>query len=575
MTAVSDDKDDQPIPTLRVARRVGIFRGRLWFWTWLGFLGFYAMPLLTGWFLKQVFDRLESDEGVGGWLLAIGLSEAARMVLFAFAIWVVVRWWVGGITMLRTNMLHAQTVSGGPKRADLPLGPAEAISRFHDDTRDVVIWADSFVDGFANLAYAVGALVIMATIDVGASLIVLVPLVAMTLIVGWIRPRLYEASEADREATGVVNGFLGETFAGMLAFRLAGKEQAAISRLEHHTNHRRKTAVRHVVLEQGLDGLTSTTSDLAIGLILLVLVPSVRSGDISVGDVALFVSYTAVLGDVPRFMSRLVTAREQAKVSIRRMGQLVPPDRLGDLLHHPPVDIDRGDPQIAREPDPHRMPLEHLEVRGLTAGFATGGGIHGVDLDIEAGQFVVVTGPVGAGKSTLLRTLVGLVPRQSGTVRWNDTEVEDLGAWFVPPNAAHLPQVPRLFSESLASNITLGRAADALDEVIDATTLRQDLDEMPDGVDTRVGARGLRLSGGQAQRVATARSLLTRPELLVVDDLSSALDVETERALWQQVRAQGTTVIAISHRQFVLEMADQVITLADGRVTATPASERD
>lgn len=574
MSVTDRQAREVPIPTLRVARRVGIFRGRLWFWTWLGFLGFYAMPLLTGWFLKQVFDRLGSEEGVGGWLLAIGLSEAARMVLFAFSIWVVVRWWVGGLTMLRTNMLHAQTVSGGPKRAALPLGPAEAISRFHDDARDVVIWADSFVDGFSNLAYAVGALVIMATIDLGASLIVLVPLVAMSLVVGWVRPRLYAASEADREATGVVNAFLGETFAGMLAFRLAGKERAAVTRLERHTDHRRTTAVRHVVLEQGLDGLTSTTSDLSIGLILLVLVPSVRSGDITVGDLALFVSYTAVLGDVPRFMSRLVTAREQAKVSVRRMGQLVAPERLEDLLDHPSVDIDRGDPAVERSPDPERAPLARLEVRGLTAGYEGGGGIADVDLDITAGDFVVVTGPVGAGKSTLLRALVGLVPHQSGTVRWNGRVIDDLGAWFVPPNAAHLPQVPRLFSESLASNITLGRDAEALDPVIDATTLRRDLDEMPDGLDTRVGARGLRLSGGQAQRVATARSLLTRPELLVVDDLSSALDVETERALWSQVRSAGTTVIAISHRRFVLEMADQVVTLADGRQVRSATAGR-
>ena len=91
---------------------------------------------------------------------------------------------------------------------------------------------------------------------------------------------------------------------------------------------------------------------------------------------------------------------------------------------------------------------------------------------------------------------------------------------------------------------------------------------------TRVGARGLRLSGGQAQRVATARSLLTRPELLVVDDLSSALDVETERALWSQVRSAGTTVIAISHRRFVLEMADQVVTLADGRQVRSATAGR-
>ena len=92
---------------------------------------------------------------------------------------------------------------------------------------------------------------------------------------------------------------------------------------------------------------------------------------------------------------------------------------------------------------------------------------------------------------------------------------------------------------------------------------------MPDGTATTVGSRGLRLSGGQAQRVATARSLLTQPELLVVDDLSSALDVATERDLWARLSVEGTsTVIAVSHRQFVIDQADQVITLEGGRIAS-------
>ena len=556
-----------PIPTMRAGWRVGAFRGALWLRSWLTWLAFYMTPLATGWFLKQVFDALESGDSVRGWLVAIGLTEAARMVLFAVAIWFVVRWWVAALTMLRTNMLHAQTVSGGPERATLPSGPAEAISRFHNDARDAVIWSDSWLDGFGNIAFGVSALIVMASINTRAALIVLIPVGIVTLVIGWIRPRLYAASEADREATGTVNAFLGETFGGMLAFRLAAREPAVIARLERHTEARRKTAVRHVVLEQSVDGLTSTTADVSTGLILLVLVPSVRRGDITVGDMALFVTYVETLGNVPRFLSRLVTAREQAKVSLRRMGELVAADRFDDLLAFRPIDIDRGDAPVVRDVDPPRNELIQLEVTGLTARHpSTGGGISDLDLTVDGGEFVVVTGPVGSGKSTLLRALAGLIDRQHGTVRWNGETIEDLGAWFVPPNVAHLPQVPRLFSESLADNITLGRPDDLLDEVIEVTTLRTDLDEMPDGVETRVGARGLRLSGGQAQRVATARSLLTSPELLLVDDLSSALDVETERALWTHVRARGTTVVAVSHRQFVLDMADRVITLEDGYV---------
>lgn len=565
---------DQPaVPVVEAGWRVGVFRSRLWVATWLGWLSFFVIPLVAGWLNKLAFDALENNESIRNILIGLGVTEAVRWVVFGAAIWFVVRWWQAGITMLRTNMLDAQTVSGGPKRASLPLGPAEAISSFQDDARDVLLWTDSWLDGLGFGGYAVGALIIMATIDTRAALVALVPLVVVTAIVVRLRPRIYEANAADRDATGVITGFLGETFAGTLAFKLAGRERAAVDRLERHTEHRRTTAVRAVTLEEAMIGLASTTSEVTVGLMLLVLVPRVNAGDISVGDLALFVSYAAMLGDVPRFLARLITAREQARIAIRRMARLVPPDRVDDLWADTDVTIERSERPRTRAADPDRNRLDHLSIRGLTALHEPGGaGIRDIDLDLHRGQFVVVTGPVGAGKSTLLRALVGLDARQAGTVRWNGEEIEDLGAWFVPPNAAFLPQVPRLFSESLTSNITLGRPADRLDEVIEAATLGPDLAQMPDGLGTVVGARGLRLSGGQAQRVATARSLLTGPELLIVDDLSSALDVETERTLWEQVTNDGTTVLAVSHRPFVLRMADQVIELEARRPAAKSRS---
>lgn len=563
-----DEAELEAIEPFRLGWSYATFRASLWAKTWLAWLAYFAVPLATGWLLKQAFDALERRESITRLLVLIGISEMVRFVIFGVAIWLVVRWWSHGLTLLRTNLLHAQTVSGGPHRADLPLGPAEALSRFNDDGRNALLWADSWLDGLSNLAYSVGAVAIMATIDGRAALVTLVPLFGITLLLRYVRPIMHEAAVADREAAGTVSSFLGETFAGMLAFRLAGREEAAIERLESHTERRRHTAVRNLVIEQSVDGMTSTTTDLTIGLILLVLVPRVRTGEISVGDVALFVTYAIQLGEAPRFLARLITAREQVLVSFRRMGELLPPGRLDDLVRRRPITIEPGDTMLERDPDPDRIDLERLRVQGLTAFHpSTGGGIHDIDLDIAAGDFVVITGPVGSGKSTLLRAIAGLMPSQAGTVSWNGVPIDDNGAWMVPPQAAHLPQVPRLFSESLADNISLGRPIDRLDEVLALTTLSTDLADMPDGADTRVGARGLRLSGGQAQRVATARSLLPDPEVLLVDDLSSALDVETERALWHHVRSQqNTTVIAVSHRRFVLDMADQLITLEEGRV---------
>jgi ATP-binding cassette subfamily B protein len=127
--------------------------------------------------------------------------------------------------------------------------------------------------------------------------------------------------------------------------------------------------------------------------------------------------------------------------------------------------------------------------------------------------------------------------------------------------------VPRLFSEPLADTVLLGEHHADLDNMLWLTCLDEDLATMPDGAATLIGPRGLRLSGGQIQRAGAARALARRPELLVVDDLSSALDVDTEARVWDRVAGGGfETALLVSHRPHVLERADRVIVLAEGRV---------
>ena len=137
------------------------------------------------------------------------------------------------------------------------------------------------------------------------------------------------------------------------------------------------------------------------------------------------------------------------------------------------------------------------------------------------------------------------------------------------PNAAYLSQVPQLISDSVADNIALGEVLPAaLLRALELAEVRADIDEMPDGTATLIGPRGLRLSGGQRQRVATARALVHAPELVVLDDLSSALDVETELQLWTNLADAGMTVISVSHRAVAFERADQVLRMAAGRLVS-------
>jgi ATP-binding cassette subfamily B protein len=192
-------------------------------------------------------------------------------------------------------------------------------------------------------------------------------------------------------------------------------------------------------------------------------------------------------------------------------------------------------------------------------------------LELTRGSFTVVTGRIASGKTTLLRVLLGLLPRDDGEVRWNGQMIEDLAAFFVPPRCAYIAQVPWLFSGTLKENILLGIPDDtlAINQAIHLSVLERDIELMPAGLETVIGPKGVRLSGGQVQRAAAARMFVHQADLYVMDDLSSALDVETEELLWNRLGSMpDSTCLVVSHRRAAFRRADKIILLKDGKIEA-------
>jgi ABC-type multidrug transport system fused ATPase/permease subunit len=217
-----------------------------------------------------------------------------------------------------------------------------------------------------------------------------------------------------------------------------------------------------------------------------------------------------------------------------------------------------------------RTALEVLDVARLGYVYpGSGRGVRDISFRLERGQCLVVTGRIGSGKTTLLRVLLGLLPRDAGSVFWNGVPIDDPARTLVPPRCAYTPQMPRMFSDSLRNNLLLDLSGDgteaALQDALGTSQLEQDLTSLHDGLASEVGARGVALSGGQVQRAAVARMLVRRPELLVLDDLSS-LDGPTESALWSALRIDRSTILAASHRRAVLARADRIVVLEDGRL---------
>jgi len=267
-----------------------------------------------------------------------------------------------------------------------------------------------------------------------------------------------------------------------------------------------------------------------------------------------------------------VARYQQLGVSIDRMYRLMQDAPREGLIEPCDTYLDGRLPEVTYATECAFGPLHELEAEGLTFTFpGTENGIADVSLRIPRGSFTVITGRNGSGKTTLLRVLLGLLPKDAGEIRWNGHAIANAGEFFVPPHSAYTAQVPRLFSDPLRDNILMGMAKDNADvrRALYAAVLEEDLERLEDGLDTKVGPKGVKLSGGQIQRTAAARMFVREPELLIFDDLSSALDVETEHTLWERVFArEGITCLVVSHRKAALRQADQIIVMKDGRIEA-------
>jgi len=578
---------------MREANGVGTTRflwHAVWFRPWrytadnILWIGVYCSRLLPGLAAQLGFDTLQrgsADVPAVLWLAALFVGAGSVELFFqVVGMYVDVGFRFGVSGWLQRNMLAE--VLRRPGARSLDRTPGEAQSIFRDDVEHAENGADWTVDMIGNLVFAAVAMTILVRTNATIAIFVFLPLVAIMLVAQAATTRLRRSRSATQQATSRVTGALGEIFGAVQAIQIARAEDGVVAHFRGLAEERRKFALRERAITLVTQSIYWNTVYIGTGLILLLGAQAMRAGTFTVGDFALFVSYLGFVTEFSGFAGVFLTQYKLLSVSVARMLGLMRAGASGvpaaGLLDRTPLAMS-GPLPFAETAARTIEPLERLRVAGLSYRHRRDDplspGITAVSFALERGSFTVITGRIGAGKTTLLRVLLGLLPRDAGEIWWNDTPVSDPQTFLVPPRCAYVPQLPRLFSGTLRENIALGLAADddALERALRAAALEADVAQFEHGYETLIGSKGVRLSGGQVQRAAAARAFLREAELLVVDDLSSALDVDTERLLWERLFASATsrTTLAVSHRRPALRRADQVIVLKDGRVESQGA----
>ncbi len=539
----------------------------------------FGLPIPLGLVARAFFDALApgapAGDGVYGLLVVLVLTELTGLVAGAGLSYSWGSVLHTSMALLRRNLLRA--VLDGPAVVALTESPGAALSRFRDDVEEVVESIDAWFDLFARTVTVIVALVVLLRINAGLTLVAFVPLAAIVVLVNQAKGPITTYRQRSRAALAQATGFLGELLGAVSAIKVAGAGGHVVDHLVALNERRRRAAVGDVVVAGLMDGFNLNIVNLGTGLLLLLAARQMRAGSFTVGDLALFIAYLDALTWYGDEIARWLVGYRQAEISLGRLAALAPHTPPQALVAGPPV---AGPPFVgapvglegrgARTAAATQAPLSMLEVRGLTYLHpATGRGIVGVDLRVRRGEFVVVTGRIGAGKTTLLQALLGLVPCTAGEILWNSEAVADGREVVGAGLAAYTPQAPRLFSETLRATILQGLPdeGDRLRRAVEAAVLERDVATLEHGLETMVGPRGVRLSGGQVQRATAARMFVREPSLVVVDDVSSALDVATEAALWERLGQRGDAAcLVVSHRREALRRADWVIVLKDGRV---------
>ena len=519
-----------------------------------------SLLMVVPWWVRgaiDVIERGDPDSELGGYVLLIALAAAGGGLLRGVSRSIIFN--AGrNIEYDIRNDLFAHLEK-------LPLGyyqsqrTGDLMSRAVNDINAIRMLLGP---GFLNLVntplYLVYAAVFMLAMNVRLTLAVGVCLMLLAVVFGRFRGRIRRASLRVQRQMSRMSAHVQENLSGMhvvKAYVQAEPQTARFTDLngEYQTRSMDLARVRGLInpLMVALHGFTMLVVLWYGGWLIM-------REQTGVADLVAFILYLNVLAWPMAAFGWMISLLERGRAAM---------ERLEEIFAAEPSITDPESP-VALADEERGLEFEHVSFAYDGAGETV---LRDISFEVPPGRKVAIVGRTGSGKSTLTHLIPRLHDVTSGTVRLGGVDIRSLSLEELRGVIGYAPQDPFLFSTSIQENLKFGDAGATEQEVrrvLDVADLESEVEVFPEGLDTRVGERGITLSGGQKQRATLARAILADPEVLILDDCLSSVDSQTERRILHGFESalKGKTCIIVSHRMAVIKEADEILVLEDGRI---------
>lgn len=434
----------------------------------------------------------------------------------------------------------------------------DLMSRVVNDTATFeLLYAHIIPEMVTNIVTVLGVMIILLTINVKLALLTCIP-IPFILFSGWVfankvRPNFRVAQKSVAE----LNSKLQDNFSGIQEIQAFGQEVYEKEQVTNHAGAYTKSILHALkisaVFHPAVEFLSSTGTIIVVGIGGLLAF----GGELSVSDIVAFLLYLSLFYAPISGLARIMEEVQQAYAGAERVMAIL--DTPNDIINAPAAK-DLNDVQGSITFDSIDFGYEE-KVPVLK----------GINFSCTPGQMVALVGPTGVGKTTLTQLISRFYDPTNGRVLIDGIDVKDVTLQSLRANIAPVLQDTFLFNGTIADNIGYADPKADRDEIIaaaKAARIHDNIMEMSDQYDTKVGERGMRLSGGQKQRIAIARAILRKAPIIILDEATASVDVETEKEIQKAIAdlAGTKTIIAIAHRLSTIQNADLILVLEEGRI---------